>query len=669
MKLSIRLVIIAGFLGLIWGTQLIITTSSYISSERVLLNHAKNIMANITDLTMEQSQNHLSLAQGATHLTKRLISSNVVSNEFSQLSVLEKYFLDQLAIYPHFAGIYYGTPTGDFFYVSRSDTKIQNGLRTKTIQTIDGTKTVSLKWRDENLNELSQEFTPADNYDPRLRPWYIKATKKNGIAWTDPYIFFTSKKPGITIAGPVNSKTGKMLGIVGVDIDIEQLSIFISKLKVGTNGKAFMLNNNGDVVAFHDIEKIKLNSAHSNTKLVKITKIDDIITQKAFNSIDWDYSKENRILLNEPRFATFRHNDKQYHAMFSPFTKKQWPWIIGVYIPEDDYIGSLKNNRKINFLFTIIISIVATIIALLLSQSLLKPLDNLKKEIKAIGDFDMLTHFDTNSRYTEIQYMSDEINRMKNRLNKHENEKSRLENQLIRSERLAATGQLADAITHEISAPLKAMGMLLKNIETKYAHDNNLQDDLETANRGFKRIEQRVNSFQDFNKPHMSQKVPSDINEIIESTVNLMRMNFSKNLIKVNLDFEPDPPKVNVSFQHFTQIFFNIISNSIEAISNASRIDIDTLDENDRLPHIGTIIIRTSFNSDKIIICITDTGPGIELDVLPLVFDLFSTKRKTIDMGIGLSICKGLMKEYKGNITADNLNNGGAEIILTLPVN
>lgn len=668
MKLSIRLVIIAGFLGLIWGTQLIITTSSYISSERVLLNHAKNIMANITDLTMEQSQNHLSLAQGATHLTKRLISSNVVSNKFNQLSVLEKYFLDQLAIYPHFAGIYYGTPNGDFFYVSRSDKKIVNGLRTKTIQTIDGKKTVTLTWRDENLNELSREFTPADNYDPRLRPWYIKATKKNGIAWTDPYIFFTSKKPGITIAGPVNSKNGKIQGIVGVDIDIEQLSIFISKLKVGTNGKAFMLNNNGDVVAFHDLEKIKQNSANSNTKLVKITKIDDIITQKAFTSIDWDYSKENRIILTEPRFTKFHHNGKQYHAMFSPFTKKQWPWIIGVYIPEDDYIGSLKNNRKINFLFTIVISIFATVIALLLSHSLLKPLDNLKKEVKAIGDFDMLTHFDTNSRYTEIQYMSDEINRMKNRLNKHENEKSHLENQLIRSERLAATGQLADAIAYEISSPIKAMGMLLENLETKYAHDTNLQDDLKTANRGFKRVEQRLNSFQDLNKPHMAKKIPSDINEIIESTVNLMRMNFSKNLIKVNLDFKPDLPKVNIAFQHFTQIFFNIINNSIEAISNASKININTLDENDRLPHIGTINIRTSLNNDNIVICITDTGPGIALDVLPLVFDLFSTKRKTIDMGIGLSICKGLMKEYQGNITADNLDTGGAEIMLTLPV-
>lgn len=668
MKLSIRWVIITGFLGLIWGTQLIITSSSYISSENVLLKHAKNVMANITDLTMEQSQNHLSLAQSAAHLTKRLISSNVVSNELNHISVLEKYFIDQLVIYPHFAGIYYGTPTGDFFYVNRTNKKVNNGFRTKIIQTINGKRTVLLTWRNENMEEISRNFLPSDTYDPRTRPWFNKAIKKNDIVWTDPYIFFTSKKPGITIAGPVNSGDGQLKGIVGVDIDIEQLSTFISKLKIGTHGKAFMLNSNSDVIAFHDIEKIKEKTEASDTKLVTITKIDDVIAQKAFNSIDWHYSDESRIILKQPQFATFSHEGKQYHAMFSPFTKKQWPWIIGVYLPEDDYIGSLKQNRKINVLFTIIISIIATIIALFLSKSLIKPIHNLKKEVTAIGDFDMLTHFDTSSRYIEIQYMSDAINRMKNRLNKHENEKSRLENQLIRSERLAATGQLADSIAYEISAPLKKIGLLLETIESQCHDEQNLREDLERTNREFEKIAQRINAFQELNKPHMAEKIPSDINEIIESTINLMRMNFSKNLIKVNLDFDLSLPEVNVAFQHFSQIFFNIINNSIEAISNASTIDINSLDENDRLPLAGTINIRTSYTNSMIIVYITDTGPGISSDVLPLIFDLFSTKRKTMNVGIGLSICKGLMKEYNGSITADNLVDGGAEIIVSIPV-
>jgi N-acetylmuramic acid 6-phosphate (MurNAc-6-P) etherase len=78
MKISIRWALIAGFLGLIWGTQMIITSTSYVSSEQVLMNHAKNILSNITDFTAEQSMNHLGLAQGAAHLTKLMISDHVV---------------------------------------------------------------------------------------------------------------------------------------------------------------------------------------------------------------------------------------------------------------------------------------------------------------------------------------------------------------------------------------------------------------------------------------------------------------------------------------------------------------------------------------------------------------------------------------------------------------
>ena len=72
-----------------------------------------------------------------------------------------------------------------------------------------------------------------------------------------------------------------------------------------------------------------------------------------------------------------------------------------------------------------------------------------------MGNFDLLTDFDTKSKYREIQCMANAFNRMKNRLNKHENEKSGLENQLIRSERLAATGQLADAIATGTDAALR----------------------------------------------------------------------------------------------------------------------------------------------------------------------------------------------------------------------
>ena len=84
MKISIRWALILGCLGLIWGTQIIITSSTYLSSQKVLIGHARDIMQNIADLTMEQSQNHLALAQGAAHLTKRLITSNVGGSDLDR---------------------------------------------------------------------------------------------------------------------------------------------------------------------------------------------------------------------------------------------------------------------------------------------------------------------------------------------------------------------------------------------------------------------------------------------------------------------------------------------------------------------------------------------------------------------------------------------------------
>lgn len=664
MKLSIRWALVAGFLGLIWGTQLIITSSSYISSERVLLNHAKSIMANITDLTMEQSHNHLALAQSAAHLTKRLISNDVVGTDQASMNHLERYFFDQLSIYPHFAGIYYGTPDGEFFYVSRSNEKSDLGFRTKIILNKGGHRETQLIWKNDRLEEISRETDPLDTYDPRTRPWYQKALKEDGIVWTDPYIFFTSKKPGITIAGPAKTPEGQLKGIVGVDIDIDQLSIFISKLKIGKHGMAFMFNNNGDVVAFPDLKKI----IKDDSQLVKIDQINDERTQKAFLAATWSFSNDKRMILSKPQFAKFTYAGATYHAMFSPFNDDLWPWIIGVFIPEDDYLGSLKENRRLNILITIGISILATILGLLLSRSIIRPIANLEKEAQAVEKFDMLTHYDTHSMYKEIQVTSDAFNRMKNSLNKHENEKSRLENQLIRSERLAATGQLAASIAHEINSPLQSMIMLLQTLVSKYDNDKKLLEDLELMKHVFSTVKNRIKSFQDLNRPYMAVKMPSSMNEIIETTVNLVRVNLSKNLIKVNLDFDPNLPKINVAFQHFSQIFLNLINNSIDAISEKSEIDIKDLPMNDRLPVAGTINIRTSYEKNTILIIISDTGPGIPNELLPNIFDLFVTQRKDKGMGIGLAICKGLVKEYNGKIEAGNRIDGGAEIIITLPV-
>ncbi len=422
MKISIRWALILGCLGLIWGTQIVITTSTYLTSQKVLIKHARDIMQNIADLTMEQSQNHLALAQGAAHLTKRLISSNVVGSDLDRREILERYFLDQLAIYQHFAGIYVGMPNGDFFYVSRSDDRTAGGFRTKSITHPDGIKETRLIWRDPEQHFLSDEKVAVDAYDPRQRPWYLKALREKKIVWTDPYIFFTSQKPGITIAGPIYDPDEGLIAIVGVDIEIDQLSTFIGRLRIGKHGRAFMLNNNGDVVAFPDPGKLRHSEEGQSGKyrLVKIEELDDGLSQAAYQAVQWQRNDQDRIDLQAARFVRFNYGGENYHAVFTPFADEQWPWIIGVYLPESDYLGAIQENRRFNLMLTLGLSVVATIIGLAMARSVIRPLAGLEKEAQAIKQNRLDRQFDTGSVFKEIQETADSFARMKEDIRRSE---------------------------------------------------------------------------------------------------------------------------------------------------------------------------------------------------------------------------------------------------------
>jgi PAS domain S-box-containing protein len=415
MKLTIRWSLIIGFLCLIWGTYAVTTTSTFVSSQKTLNGHARNIMENIADLAMEKSQNYLAHAQVAAVLTRRLLAANVVSVNENHIDSLEQYFLDQLAIYPYFAGIYLGKPNGDFFYVSRNGQRSPGGFRTKFISHRGDVRQTALTWRDKNLNILSKEFDPDDRYDPRIRPWYKKAFEHEKIVWTDPYIFFTSQKPGITTAGPTYDKSGVLKGIVGVDIEIDELSTFIGNLKIGQHGRAFMINNNGEVVAFPDVEKIKTRGASGSKslRLVKIHELDAILSRKAFSAVGLTKDDRDRYDLKESRFARFEHEGQYHHAMLTPFSIPQWPWIIGIHLPEDDYLGALKNSRRFNILLTLVISVIATVIALYFARSIIRPITNLEKEALAVRNDDMQTRFNINSKYKEIQETADSFRLMK----------------------------------------------------------------------------------------------------------------------------------------------------------------------------------------------------------------------------------------------------------------
>ncbi|MCG8618465.1 MAG: ATP-binding protein [Desulfobacterales bacterium] len=433
MKLSIRWAVILGCILLIWGTQMFIMPFTIVSSKKVMLGHTRDIMENIIDLTLEETRNYFGVARGAAHLTERLIRSDIVSTDEQRIEKLERYFYDQLEIYSQFAGIYFATPSGHFYYVNREADPDKGAFRYKQIEYDDtGRKITRFTWRDKNKQVLAEKTDFQDTYDPRKRPWYIKATREKSIIWTDPYIFFSSQKPGITSAGPLYDNEGKLQGVVGVDIELDVLSEFVGKLRVGKTGLAFIINQNEDVIAFPDVTRLRYReqAGEKSVRLPKLDELENAVCSLAYEAVkdrlesvrSSDGTTEGTIEEIRPAFASFEAGEKTYYTMFTRVKADKIFWMVGVYIPEDDYLGAILANQRRTLLLTLAASILATVCGLYVAGKITRPISALDRQARRIKKNDWSSRPRIFSVFKEIQRTANSFDEMKNAVMTYERE-------------------------------------------------------------------------------------------------------------------------------------------------------------------------------------------------------------------------------------------------------
>jgi PAS domain S-box-containing protein len=232
-----------------------------------------------------------------------------------------------------------------------------------------------------------------------------------------------------------------------------------------------------------------------------------------------------------------------------------------------------------------------------------------------------------------------------------------LQQRLVLSERMAATGQLAASVAHEINSPLQAITITLSSLKKMAKNSPELSDGIDLLKGAFASISNTVKNLLDLNRPGMDEKRPTEINDVLTRTVSLVNSQLKQNRIRVLLELEKDLPLINVSIQHVGQVFLNLINNAIDAIAGEARNNTDYNRETEG----GIIKISSMLENSMVTVKFEDTGSGIiENDIERIFIPFFSTKKGT-GMGIGLSICRTIIEENGGTLTASNSSeNKGA---------
>lgn len=236
-----------------------------------------------------------------------------------------------------------------------------------------------------------------------------------------------------------------------------------------------------------------------------------------------------------------------------------------------------------------------------------------------------------------------------------EEEKRRLEGQLSLAGKLAAVGELAAGIAHELNNPLTAIQGFAQLLTTNDSLDDTAKKGVHTIYKEAQRATRITSNILSFARQHDTQKSLISINEALEETLDLRAHQLKVNNIELVTELQPNLPKTMADFQQMKEVFINIINNAEQAM----------LETHGR----GRLQIRTTTEGTKIKIAFTDDGPGISEDNLEKIFDpFFTTKEVGKGTGLGLSICYGLLQTHGGRIYARSKLGQGATFVVEIPI-
>jgi two-component system NtrC family sensor kinase len=235
-----------------------------------------------------------------------------------------------------------------------------------------------------------------------------------------------------------------------------------------------------------------------------------------------------------------------------------------------------------------------------------------------------------------------------------------IQGQVLQSEKLAAIGQLAAGVMHEINNPLATIGACVAAIEGRLEDGDDsvsaqVREYLEIIDKEVLRCTRIVDGLLDFSRPQGRTKRAVAVNGIVEDTLFLLKHHQRFRQFEVRTELEPDLPPATANADQMIQVLMALLLNSIDA-----------------MPRGGVLRLRTTRGrspAGEVVVEVEDDGIGIPREQQSKIFEpFFTTKPMGRGTGLGLSICYGIVEDHRGRIEVESQPGRGSTFRVYLPV-
>jgi len=376
-------------------------------------------------------------------------------------------------------------------------------------------------------------------------------------------------------------------------------------------------------------------------------------------------------------------NREPCHACHEPKQK-----LLGVLIT--DFSMTEVNNlishelRSMTVSFGIMLLALIIIVRLLMGRMVLAPLGKLVRATQRLSSGNYSSRVAIKSQ-DEIGQLADSFNNMASQIDQAIKEKTRiadeldtlnrnlgkrveeatrelrdLNQKLIRTETLSAIGNLASAVSHEISTPLGIVLGYVQVLLSELERDDPRWEDLRIIEKEAMRCKSIIEALLNFARPPSSEKISVNINHLLEEVLDFIDFQPSlKKKITVDKRLKPNLPLTIADPGQLKQVFLNLIMNALQAMPQGGGLTVATQDNTGSYEGQRDRSIRIE---------ITDTGCGIPAQLLDKIFEPFFTTKDEEGTGLGLAISYRIIEEHNGTITVASQEGKGTTFTIALPI-
>src|SRR5262245_24462182 len=222
--------------------------------------------------------------------------------------------------------------------------------------------------------------------------------------------------------------------------------------------------------------------------------------------------------------------------------------------------------------------------------------------------------------------------------------------QLVQAAKLAAIGEMAAQVAHEINNPLTSVLGFASLLAEQMPADSPMREDANLIVTEAGRARDIVRDLLDFSRQRPFFPEAVDLNGVLRQAVGLVRMQGLLGII-IDEQYAPDLPSVQVDPARMKQVFLNVINNAVQA-----------------MPEGGAVTVRTRASDDEVTVALEDTGIGIPPEHLERIFEpFFTTKPEMVGTGLGLPVSLGIVRQHGGTIEVTSTPGQGATFTIRIP--